>query len=149
MMPFLRRVTRCACAAIVVCGALASAAPQPQPPPAQPSLPQRGALPPPPGGRGGGRGRGAVQVMTLSSTAWPDGGQIPAQHTQAGGEISPPLTWSNVPDGVASFVLVAHDVDAATGNGTDDVLHWLVWNVPATATGLAEHVPAAPQLPDG
>src|SRR5262245_18026098 len=119
--------------------------------------PQRGAQPPvapaAPDGRGGrggrGGGRGAIPVMTLTSSAFPDGGQIPAKYTQVGGESSPPLTWSNVPEGVASFVLIAHDVDSAIGNGTDDLLHWLVWNIPATATGLPEHVPAASQLPDG
>src|SRR5260370_1147875 len=41
---------------------------------------------PPPAGQRGGRGRGAVQVMVLSTTAWPDGGQIPPKHTQAGEE---------------------------------------------------------------
>jgi hypothetical protein len=87
--------------------------------------------------------------MTLTSPAWPDGGQIPARHAQAGGEVSPALTWSQVPDGVATFVLIVHDLDAAAGNGTDDVLHWLVWNIPGTATGLPEGVPPGPTLPDG
>src|SRR5688572_13514244 len=74
-----------------------------------------------PGGRGGrGGGRGGIPVMTLSTSAWPDGGQIPAKHAQNGEEVSPPLTWSNVPDGVVSFVLIFHDLDAAIGNGTDD-----------------------------
>jgi Raf kinase inhibitor-like YbhB/YbcL family protein len=112
---------------------------------------QRGAPPPgapaQPGGRGGGRG--GVQVMTLTSTAWPDGGQIPATHTQAGDQVSPPLAWSNVPDGVASFVLIAHDVDAGIGNGTDDILHWMLWNIPAAARSLSEGVPPKPELPDG
>ena len=111
--------------------------------------PQRGAPPPAPGGQRGGRGRGGVPVMTLTTPAWPDGGQIPAKYTQAGGESSPPLNWSHVPAGVASFMVVAHDVDAATGNGTDDLLHWLVWNIPGTAAGLPERVPWGPQLPDG
>ena len=103
-----------------------------------------------PGGRGGGgRGRGAVQVMTLTSSAWPDGGQIPIKYTQAGEEASPPLAWSNVPESVASFVLIAHDVDAAIGNGTDDLLHWMLWNMPATVTSLPERVPVAAQLADG
>jgi hypothetical protein len=117
---------------------------------------QRGAPPgapagqPPPGQRGGGgRGRGPVQVMTLSSTAFSDGGQIPVKHTQAGDESSPPLTWSGAPDGVASYVLVMHDVDGAIAPGTDDVLHWLVWNIPGAATGLPERVPRGAQLPDG
>jgi Raf kinase inhibitor-like YbhB/YbcL family protein len=114
---------------------------------------QRGApaaQPPPAGQRGGGgRGRGAVQVMTLATSAWPDGGQIPTKHTQAGEEISPALTWSNVPEGIASFVLIAHDVDAAIGAGTDDILHWMLWNIPTDATALPERVPRGAQLPDG
>ena len=81
---------------------------------------------PPGGGRGGGRGRGGVQVMTLTSSAFQDGAQMPAKYTQAGGESSPPLTWTNVPEGTTSFVLIVHDPDAAIGNGTDDTLHWLV-----------------------
>jgi hypothetical protein len=87
--------------------------------------------------------------MTLSSPAWPDGADIPAKYTQAGGEVSPPLTWSRVPEGITSFVLIAHDLDAAIGNGTDDLLQWMLWNIPAGATGLPEHVPGIAQLPDG
>jgi Raf kinase inhibitor-like YbhB/YbcL family protein len=115
--------------------------------------PQRGAPPPggpggqPPGGRGGGRG--GVQTMTLTSPAWSDGGQIPARHSQAGDQTSPPLAWGNVPDAVASLVLLVHDLDAAAGNGTDDILHWMLWNIPAGARGLPEGVPQGSQLPDG
>src|SRR5689334_5766658 len=96
------------------------------PPSAPPGQPPPGGQPPA-GQRGGGRGRGAVQVMTLTSSAWPDGGQIPAKYTQAGDESSPPLAWSNAPEGVVSYALIVHDVDAAIGNGTDDVLHWMLW----------------------
>jgi Raf kinase inhibitor-like YbhB/YbcL family protein len=101
-----------------------------------------------PGGRGGGRGR-AVRVMTLSSTAFPDGGRVPEVHAQNGGERSPPLTWNGVPDSTASFVLIVHDLDAATAGGADDTLHWLVWNIPGTATSLPEGVSRVTQLPDG
>jgi len=103
-----------------------------------------------PGGRGGrGGGRGGIQAMTLSSTAWPDGGQIPAKHAQSGEEVSPPLTWSNVPDGTVSFVLMFHDLDAAIGNGTDDILHWMLWNIPGATRSLPEKVAPGSQLPDG
>jgi Raf kinase inhibitor-like YbhB/YbcL family protein len=113
---------------------------------------QRGAPPPgapagQPAGRGGGRG--GVQAMTLAASAWADGAAIPAKHTQAGDQVSPQLTWSNVPEGIAGFVLLVHDLDAATGNGTDDILHWMLWNIPATARSLPEGVPQASQLPDG
>jgi Raf kinase inhibitor-like YbhB/YbcL family protein len=102
-----------------------------------------------PGGRGGRGGRGAVPVMTLSSNAWPDGAHIPAQHSQMGPELSPALAWSNVPDGVQSFVLIVHDVDQAIGNGNDDVLHWMLWNIPASARSVPEGVPQGSVLPDG
>jgi Raf kinase inhibitor-like YbhB/YbcL family protein len=116
--------------------------------------PQRGAPPPPgapPGQPAGGRGggRGAVQTMTLTSTAWADGGQMPAKYSQPGEQVSPPLAWSNVPETAASFVLLVHDLDAAAGNGTDDILHWMLWNIPAAARSLSEGVPQGPQLQDG
>jgi phosphatidylethanolamine-binding protein (PEBP) family uncharacterized protein len=46
-------------------------------------------------------------------------------------------------------VLIAHDVDGATGNGTDDVLHWMVWNLPPTTTSLPEGIPHGGQRADG
>jgi Raf kinase inhibitor-like YbhB/YbcL family protein len=87
--------------------------------------------------------------MTLTSTAWPDGGQIPVKYSQAGPEVSPAFAWSNVPDGTQSFVLIAHDLDAAIGNGTDVILHWMLWNIPAATRSLPEGVPQGSQLPDG
>lgn len=121
---------------------LMTAAAQAQPPAASgaPSSSQRGR---------GGRGRGGIEVMTLSSSAWPDGGAIPAAFGQPGGDVSPPIQWTGVPDGVVTFVLIAHDIDAATGNGTDDLLQWLLWNIPGTARELPAHVPQGPELPDG
>ena len=119
--------------------------PQPPPPQAPPGAPAQ------PGGRGGrgGGGRGGIAVMTLASTAWADGGQIPAKYTQAGESVSPPLTWTSVPDNVASFVLIVHDVDSAIGTGADDILHWMVWNIPAATRSLPEGVPQGSQLADG
>jgi Raf kinase inhibitor-like YbhB/YbcL family protein len=115
---------------------------------APPPQPPAGVQPPPAGQRGGGRGRGGVQVMTLNST-WPDGGPIPVRYTQAGDEDSPPLEWTNAPDGVVSYVLLMHDLDAAIGPGTDDLLHWLVWNIPGTQQSLPGSMPRGAQLAGG
>jgi Raf kinase inhibitor-like YbhB/YbcL family protein len=104
---------------------------------------------PPQPQRGGGRGRGGIQVMTLTSPAWPDGGTIPDKYSQPGGDVSPPLAWSNVPETAASFVLMVHDLDAARNPGTDTLLHWLVWNIPGSARALPERVPQGATLPDG
>jgi Raf kinase inhibitor-like YbhB/YbcL family protein len=106
---------------------------------------QRGAA-----GRGGGRGRGgAFQNMVLTTTAWPDGGIIPLRYTQAGPEISPAIQWSAAPAGTASFVLVFHDADTLVNNSTDDLLHWLLWNIPGTATSIAQARPDGFELEDG
>jgi len=110
--------------------------------------PPGGAAPAQPGPRGGGRGRGAAQVMDLHGI-WPDGGSIPARYTQAGGEQSPPLEWTDAPDGVVSYVLVVHDADAAAGNGTDDMLHWMLWNIPGSQTQLVGSMPQGAELPSG
>ena len=91
-------------------------------------------------------GRGGVRIMTLSSPAFTDGAMIPARHAQPGHDVSPPLTWTGAPDSTVSFVLIVHDADAATGDGTDDVLHWMVWNIPGTATSLPEGMPQGPQI---
>ena len=108
------------------------------------ATPAAAQAPPPPASRPAPAPprRVAVQPMTLSSTAWPDGGAIPVAHSQAGGETSPPLAWSEPPEGVRSFVLLVHDVDAAIGDGTDDVLHWLVWNIPGDARVLPAAIAA-------
>jgi Raf kinase inhibitor-like YbhB/YbcL family protein len=93
--------------------------------------------------------------MTLSTTAFPDGGQIPVRFTQAapgaapGEGTSPALTWANVPQGTQTFVLHMHDMELARNKTTDDQVHWLVWNIPGTSTGLTEGQPKGPQLPDG
>jgi Raf kinase inhibitor-like YbhB/YbcL family protein len=105
----------------------------------------------PPAGRGGGRGGrgGGPQVMTLITTAWPDGGMIPLRYTQAGPELSPAIQWSAAPDGTASFVLIFHDADSAVSTSTDDILHWMLWNIPGTATGIAQGRPDGFELEDG
>ncbi len=106
-----------------------------QPPVAQPSgaaQPGRGAAP--------NRGRAGIRVMTLTSSAFADGGMIPARHAQPGRDVSPPLAWSGAPDSTRSFVLIMRDLDTAIGDGTDELLHWMVWNIPGTATSLPEQM---------
>ena len=95
------------------------------------------------GGRGGrgGRGGAAVQNMTLVTTAWPDGGMIPLRYTQMGPEVSPAIQWSGAPPGTVSFVLVFQDLDSVVNGSKDGILHWLLWNIPGAATGIAQGRP--------
>ena len=92
-------------------------------------------------------GAPAAPAMTLTVTGFPDGGQIPVKFSQAapgaapGEGTSPAITWANTPAGTQSFVLHMHDMDVARNKTTDDPGHWVVWNMPATVTGLPEGVP--------
>jgi len=87
----------------------------------------------------------------MTTTAFEDGGVIPDKYTQAGGPMSPSpeLKWSQVPMGTQSFVLLMHDPEPVLNKGSKmDITHWLIWNIPGTATGLPEGVPADTR-PDG
>src|SRR2546425_1925092 len=94
-------------------------------------------------------------AMTLTIPAFPDGGQIPVKFSQAaegaapGEGTSPAMSWANPPAGTQSFVLNMHDMDVVRNRTTDDQAHWVVWNIPATASGLPEGVPKGPQRSDG
>ena len=108
--------------------------------------------------RGGQRGNAPAAggpAMTLTIPAFPDGGPIPVKFSQAaegaapGEGTSPAMSWANAPAGTQSFVLNMHDMEVVRNKTTDDQAHWVVWNIPATATGLPEGVPKGPQLADG
>jgi Raf kinase inhibitor-like YbhB/YbcL family protein len=95
-------------------------------------------------------GASARPGLTLTTHAFVDGGEIPAKYTLAvPSPISPTLEWSNVPTNTVSFVLLLHDADVALQKKLEDVLHWLVFNIPGTSRELHEGTPAAAELPDG
>lgn len=88
--------------------------------------------------------------LTLTTTAFADGAEIPQKYTQSvPNPISPKLEWTNVPANTAAFVLHMHDPDVARQKTTEDQLHWMLLNIPATAHELAEGLSADPKLPDG
>lgn len=85
--------------------------------------------------------------LKLTSMAFADGGEISAKYTCEGQDISPPLAWSGVPPGAKSLVLIVDDPDAPDPAAPKMTwVHWLLYNLPASASALAE---AAKQLPAG
>ena len=88
-------------------------------------------------------------AFRMTSSSWPDGAEIPAKYTMAGGSTSPALEWSYVPAGTLSFLLLCHDPDVALQRKLDDVTHWIAWNIPATVSSLPEGVKEAATQPDG
>ena len=89
--------------------------------------------------------------LRLKST-FTDATPIPKPYTclaDGGVGVSPPLNWFNVPKGTVSFVVTLTNMDNRPGKGIDDEAFWVMWNVPGTATQLAQGVPAGAELPDG
>ena len=88
--------------------------------------------------------------LTLTTTAFEDGGVIPVKYTSADPKgVSPELKWTNVPAGTVTFALIFHDPDVAIQKRIGDVLHGMWFNIPGTSTGFAEGLAAGPALPDG
>lgn len=88
---------------------------------------------------------GTSASMVLSSPAFAAGASIPAGYSCDGKDQSPPLRWTGAPAGTQSFALIMDDPDAPAGTW----VHWLIFNIPAQATGLPEAVRPAAKLDDG
>lgn len=81
----------------------------------------------------------ALSDMQLASTAFEQGGRIPAKHTGEGPNTSPELHWTRPPEGTQSFVVFCHDPDAPrVGAGNYGFVHWVLYNLAATTTGLED-----------
>lgn len=93
--------------------------------------------------------RGTAQQQTapqsskfkVTTTAYSDDDWIPVQYTcGVANSSSPGLHWSDTPEGTMSLAVIFHDSDAAPGKGAMDVTHWILWNIPASATQLAASI---------
>ncbi len=74
-------------------------------------------------------------AMILTSPSFSDGGRIPKAFTCDGADKSPSLSWTNIPEGAKSLVLICHDPDAPGG----DWVHWILIDIPATEKGIEEN----------
>jgi Raf kinase inhibitor-like YbhB/YbcL family protein len=97
---------------------------------------------------GSGAGGGGTAAFTLTSSAFSDMGQLGAQYQCGVTGVSPPLSWTAVPPGTESYAIVMVGPDS-TGAGS--YYHWVIWDIPATTTGLPEAVAqmAMPSVPAG
>jgi Raf kinase inhibitor-like YbhB/YbcL family protein len=84
-------------------------------------------------------------AFAISSTAFPNDGDIPRKFTCDGADVSPELAWAEPPSGTQSLALIADDPDAPSGTWT----HWVLFNLPASTTSLAEGVSKIDELPGG
>jgi Raf kinase inhibitor-like YbhB/YbcL family protein len=84
-----------------------------------------------------------AMTMTITSSAFSHNGPIPAHCTCDGEDISPPLEWSGLPQRTKSLVLIVDDPDAPDPAAPKMTwVHWVLYNLPSSAVGLAEGVHA-------
>ena len=83
--------------------------------------------------------------MEIKSSAFGSGEMIPAKYTCDGADFSPQLEWSGSPAGTRSFALICDDPDAPMGTW----VHWVIYDIPPTATMLAEGITREKDLPGG
>jgi Raf kinase inhibitor-like YbhB/YbcL family protein len=99
------------------------------------------------GGARGGGGRGGrgfnLPPLLMQTDAFPDGGIVPQKYAGRGG-VQPGFKFSGAPEGTVSYAIIFHDIDVALQGNTGDVLHWIAWNIPASAGGIPEG-----KLPEG
>jgi Raf kinase inhibitor-like YbhB/YbcL family protein len=88
---------------------------------------------------------GGKAKFVLTSTAFAQGAEIPAEFTCKGADTSPALEWQGAPAQVAVFALITDDPDAPDGTW----VHWVAWNLPPSAHSLPADVPKQPELNDG
>jgi Raf kinase inhibitor-like YbhB/YbcL family protein len=94
------------------------------------------------GGRGGGRGFNLPPLL-METDAFPDGGIVPQKYAGRGG-VQPGFKFSGAPANAVSYAIIFHDIDVSLKGSSDDVLHWMAWNIPVSANGIPEG-----KLPEG
>ena len=85
-------------------------------------------------------------VLSVSSTAWSDGAEIPMKYSSRGDNKSPAFEfhWTlgpdpgSAPDTLQTYAVIFHDVENASNKTTNDTLHWTAFNIPGAAKGLPE-----------
>jgi len=88
---------------------------------------------------------GATMALTVTSTAFKEGGMIPKRYTCDGDDVSPDLSWSGVPEGTRTLALICDDPDAPMGTW----VHWVLFDIPPDVTSLPEAVPPQKILSNG
>jgi hypothetical protein len=83
------------------------------------------------------------ESIQITSTSFGHGDKIPTIFTCDGEDISPALTWQNIPDGTRSLVLIVRDPDAPAG----EWVHWLLYDIPSNVDSLPEAIPTEEIIP--
>jgi Raf kinase inhibitor-like YbhB/YbcL family protein len=83
--------------------------------------------------------------MELTSPGFANNDAIPNKYSKEGGNVSPPLTWRDIPAKTKSLALIVDDPDAPSGL----FVHWVLYGISPDTTNLDEGQPSTPTLPNG
>ena len=84
-------------------------------------------------------------TLEITSSVFSEGEMIPTRYTCDGPDISPQLSWSGVPEDAQTLALICDDPDAPMGTW----VHWVLFNIPASANGLPAEIPPEASLENG
>ncbi len=88
-------------------------------------------------------------ALSIQSEKFEHGAAIPTIYTCQGDDISPPISWKDVPEGTKSLALIVHDPDVPSPDKPVRIwVHWVLYNMQPETTILAEHMTSA-KLPAG
>ncbi|HMI95770.1 MAG TPA: YbhB/YbcL family Raf kinase inhibitor-like protein [Micropepsaceae bacterium] len=90
--------------------------------------------------------KGGSSRLLVTSGAFVSGGDLDDKFTQNGDNMSPGITWSKGPQGTQSYVVLAEDSGV---NRAEPIVHWVIYNIPSTATSLPQNVPTDATLENG
>jgi Raf kinase inhibitor-like YbhB/YbcL family protein len=89
-------------------------------------------------------------MMTLTSPAFLDQGPMPRRFAAEGGNISPPLSWDDIPEGTTSLVLIVEDIDLPLPKFILRTwVHWVLFDIPPGSPGLPEGIGRSAPVPGG
>jgi Raf kinase inhibitor-like YbhB/YbcL family protein len=86
---------------------------------------------------------GEPMAIEVTSTAFSEGEKIPVKYAGDGEDVSPPISWSNLPEGTKELVLICDDPNAPT---PEPWVHWVIYKIPVDPPGLPEGVKTTPRL---
>jgi Raf kinase inhibitor-like YbhB/YbcL family protein len=80
-------------------------------------------------------------TLTVTSPTLKANETVPVDHTADGRNVSPALMWSGAPANTKQFALIYDDPDVSFGTPPQTFVHWVVYKIPGTASGLPAELP--------
>lgn len=88
---------------------------------------------------------GVPMTLTIESSSFRQGDEIPRQFTCSGANISPAISWGAAPPATKSLILLVTDLDSRF----HPYVHWILYNLPPEPNGILEGLPRTESLPNG